>query len=70
MSDQFVIPINRDRGKAYIYHSGNPDHETIRLQFLDRYGFEPEEIFQEFGYTVVGPAPDRIEAMELDSLED
>lgn len=55
--DVFVVPINRDRGPGYIAHTGDPDHDVIRLQFQQRFGFWPKELFVEFGVTFVGPAP-------------
>jgi hypothetical protein len=60
MDQQFFVPINRDRGAAYVAYTGHPDLEVVQLQFLERYGFEPDEVFEEFGITFVGPTPDRV----------
>jgi len=58
--------IKRDLGSSFILHSGHPDLETIRLQFAARFGFEPERIFEELGYTWVGPAPSKVDLLDFD----
>lgn len=53
-----VEPINRSRGPGYITYTGQPDYDLFITKFKARFGQEPEKIFEDFGYTFVGPVPD------------
>ena len=56
--------INREKGPKYIAHTGRPDHQWIKDQFHDRYGFEPAECFEYKFLTLVGPVPERTFSLE------
>lgn len=66
--EDMIIEIDRDLGPGFITYTGRPDHREIINRFMDRFGFEPEQIIEERQYTFVGPAPDR--DWDLDYLED
>lgn len=68
--DQEYTPIDRDRGAAYVAYTGRPDHAVVRLQFQERYGYEPADVFEDGPYTMVGPAPERVEDIDLYDWED
>lgn len=56
---EIVQELNRDKGPGYIAHTGYPDHDWIRTQFIERFGFEPAEIFIYKYLTMIGPVPER-----------
>ena len=71
MEPNLFKPINRERGRAWVAYTGNPDHAVIKMQFEARYGFEPDDVHEENGTTFVGPAPERVLEIDLyDEEED
>lgn len=70
--DQSYMPINRDRGAAWVAYTGRPDHAVVRDKFHDRFGYYPDEVREDGPYTLVGPTPDRVEDLDLydDEMED
>ena len=65
-----VVPIKRDRGRTWVAYTGNPDHGVIRDKFEDRYGFAPDDVHEEYGITFVGPAPERVDEIDLYDYEE
>jgi hypothetical protein len=55
---EIVEPINRDKGPKWICHTGRPDHGWMKKMFISRFGFEPDDIFDEGFYTFTGPVPE------------
>ena len=52
-------PINRELGPAYVGHSKPVDLELARLQFEERYGYQPAEIIDMKYNLLIGPVKEK-----------